>query len=301
MDDAQVNTTGTLLPITTQLDNSGDDNLTKRVTNFLLGRVSLDEFCQFGVLDLLVPLNPWQMSIYSMGSDTLLQLRGSFGQTADHGNLHQYSCLSDIKVGELLRNGTPLANFSIGTTDFDNQLTFAELGDGPQVLWPLTTSHSLAGIVQVRFNEIPDISLLARLMTQIVPPITLTIDLSGHPNVLIPGDHHNGNSAVKSLRTADAVSPFTRNGAETLRNHTSTSTEQSLLPEDDPPALTHRQHRVLELMADGMTNGQIARALAFSESTIRQETMAIYRALDVSGRVDAVKVAGEQRLLSTLH
>jgi DNA-binding NarL/FixJ family response regulator len=52
--------------------------------------------------------------------------------------------------------------------------------------------------------------------------------------------------------------------------------------------LTARQLRVLSLMAKGMTNGQIARVLAFSESTVRQETMAIYRTLQVKGRAEAI-------------
>jgi DNA-binding CsgD family transcriptional regulator len=61
--------------------------------------------------------------------------------------------------------------------------------------------------------------------------------------------------------------------------------------------MSARQQRVLELMSQGMTNGQIARALKFSESTVRQETMAIYRYLQVPGRVEAVEVAIERGLL----
>jgi DNA-binding NarL/FixJ family response regulator len=61
--------------------------------------------------------------------------------------------------------------------------------------------------------------------------------------------------------------------------------------------LTARQLRVLSLMAKGMTNGQIARVLAFSESTVRQETMAIFRFLGVHDRRDAVKLATSRGIL----
>lgn len=53
--------------------------------------------------------------------------------------------------------------------------------------------------------------------------------------------------------------------------------------------LTSRQIRILELMADGMVNVEIARELMLSESTIRQETVKIYRALGVPNRADAAK------------
>lgn len=57
-----------------------------------------------------------------------------------------------------------------------------------------------------------------------------------------------------------------------------------------PPesTLTSRQLRILSLMARGFTNGQVARMLAFSESTIRQDTMRIYRTLKVRGRHEAI-------------
>jgi DNA-binding CsgD family transcriptional regulator len=53
--------------------------------------------------------------------------------------------------------------------------------------------------------------------------------------------------------------------------------------------LTSRQIKILELMADGLVNVEIARDLMLSESTIRQETVRIYRALGVPNRSEAAK------------
>jgi len=53
--------------------------------------------------------------------------------------------------------------------------------------------------------------------------------------------------------------------------------------------LTSRQLKILELMAEGMVNVEIARELMLSESTIRQETVRIYRALGVPNRTEASK------------
>lgn len=52
--------------------------------------------------------------------------------------------------------------------------------------------------------------------------------------------------------------------------------------------LTEREQSVLQLMAEGLTNPQIAEQLSFSLSTIRLDTMSIYRKLGVKGRVEAV-------------
>ena len=62
-------------------------------------------------------------------------------------------------------------------------------------------------------------------------------------------------------------------------------------------ALSSRQRRVLELLSQEKTNRSIAVELGFSESTIRQETLRLYRALNVNGRRQAVEVAETLGLL----
>lgn len=63
------------------------------------------------------------------------------------------------------------------------------------------------------------------------------------------------------------------------------------------PDLTPRQLDVLALMSERLTNAQVARRLKFSESTVRMETIAIYRALGVHARSDAVRLARELGLV----
>ena len=61
--------------------------------------------------------------------------------------------------------------------------------------------------------------------------------------------------------------------------------------------LTARQERILGLMADGFTNREIGDQLSFSASTVRVETMAIYRTLGVKSRAEAVAKAMATGLL----
>ena len=61
--------------------------------------------------------------------------------------------------------------------------------------------------------------------------------------------------------------------------------------------LTVRQTVILQAMADGLTNAQIARRINFSESTVRLESMSIYRHFGVHSRLEAVRVAQEAGVL----
>ena len=58
-----------------------------------------------------------------------------------------------------------------------------------------------------------------------------------------------------------------------------------------PQQLTTRQIQIVQLIGASLTNGQIGRELSLSESTIRQETIKIYKAMGVSGRDEAVAAA----------
>ena len=58
-----------------------------------------------------------------------------------------------------------------------------------------------------------------------------------------------------------------------------------------PDDLTTRQRNILVQIASGSVNYEIAKNLMLSESTIRQETVRIYRALGVGNRKEAVRKA----------
>ena len=62
-------------------------------------------------------------------------------------------------------------------------------------------------------------------------------------------------------------------------------------------ALTPRQAEVLALMADGLSNGAIGRRLGMAEKTVKTHVSAIFRALAVRGREEAVAQARQSGLL----
>lgn len=62
-------------------------------------------------------------------------------------------------------------------------------------------------------------------------------------------------------------------------------------------ALTGRQLQILEGMIEGQTNFELASALGYSVSTVRQETIKIYQMLNVTGRRAAAQEALRQKIV----
>lgn len=65
------------------------------------------------------------------------------------------------------------------------------------------------------------------------------------------------------------------------------------------PLLTSREVEVLELLADGLGNKELAKHLLVSEATIKAHLSHIYAKLDVDTRTGAVTKAIEQRIIRT--
>ena len=63
-------------------------------------------------------------------------------------------------------------------------------------------------------------------------------------------------------------------------------------------AISQREQELLVVLAEGLTNREIAARLVLEESTIRTHLRNIYRKLGVNSRVAAVRLARELDLLS---
>jgi DNA-binding CsgD family transcriptional regulator len=61
--------------------------------------------------------------------------------------------------------------------------------------------------------------------------------------------------------------------------------------------LTPRELEVLEQLALGGGNADLARALFVSENTVKTHLASIYRKLDVERRVDALRVARQRGII----
>jgi predicted ATPase/DNA-binding CsgD family transcriptional regulator len=106
--------------------------------------------------------------------------------------------------------------------------------------------------------------------------------------------------------TGLAMTPEQAVGAETQETQTTLPTQDSIVPPAKPqpsPApvipngLTVREVEVLRLVAQGMSNSQIAEQLVLSANTVNAHIQSIYRKLDVNSRSAATRFAMEHLLL----
>lgn len=89
----------------------------------------------------------------------------------------------------------------------------------------------------------------------------------------------SGNPARRNVGTSPVVGGTPRTSASSV-GHSN----------DEDDLLTARQKIILLLLGKGLTNTQVAFQIGYSESTVRHETMTIFRKLGVSGRKEAVTV-----------
>jgi DNA-binding NarL/FixJ family response regulator len=69
-------------------------------------------------------------------------------------------------------------------------------------------------------------------------------------------------------------------------------------PQSSSGSLTPRELEVLALLANGLTNREIADELMLSVKTVMHHSVAIYRKLDVRGRAEATAYAHRHGLVT---
>jgi DNA-binding NarL/FixJ family response regulator len=106
-------------------------------------------------------------------------------------------------------------------------------------------------------------------------------------------------AAVRTVHTGDAV--VAPSATRRLLAHVATgveSTQPDPLPDPRLATLTEREREVLELIARGLSNGEISATLYLSETTVKTHVRRVLAKLGVRDRVQAVVVAYESGLAS---
>ena len=102
--------------------------------------------------------------------------------------------------------------------------------------------------------------------------------------------------AARHLRTAEAMAHEIANPQLLAQVTAALAETAGGAAERLPGNLTARQAEVLRLLADGLTNKQIAARLYLSPGTVERHLATIYRKLGLGGRVDAARYAVEHGL-----
>jgi DNA-binding CsgD family transcriptional regulator len=123
--------------------------------------------------------------------------------------------------------------------------------------------------------------------TLTVTPLSSGTSLYGFFLVEWPENHQLTKEAKEAVTLYSALSSlyFTHSKFFAIQN------EKLGQGATNGPYISPRQIQILQGMVEGKTNHELATDLGFSVSTIRHETMAIFRALGVSDRKEAAKAA----------
>ena len=262
------------------------------IVRFLMTRPTCDQISQHLVLNLLIAHKPRAAVISLFGVDGSLHAVGSFGMSA--ASMEAFKTLSlwdSSPMSDAVRSGDPVI---LETADLVEErypwLGNEETPYEPMAVWPLSLPSQRVGAVQLIFTEAPDVEALRADVTGISAVLALYLSLltsvAASPDKAIATlerEDRNGGFPVASLSLVEGVGADDGNHA----NHRKPA----------PGVLSERQMRILGLMAKGLTNSQISKRVGFSESTVRQETMAIYRYFGVGGRREAVRLAGMRGML----
>jgi DNA-binding CsgD family transcriptional regulator len=259
------------------------------MVRFLMSRPSGDQICQHLVLNLLIAHRPRTAVISLFGSDGSLHAVGAFGMSGPA--LEPYRTLSlwdSSPMSDAVRSGDPVILRTVqDVEDRYPWLGSKEAPYEPLAVWPLSLPSQRVGAIQLAFTAPTEIDALHTDVTGVAAVLALYLSLLSNPGnvterpLVGPDGERSGLSPALSL--VEALPAEEPTGATYRRTA--------------PGSLSERQLRILGLMAKGLTNSQISKRVGFSESTVRQETMAIYRFFGVGGRREAVRLAGMRGML----
>lgn len=160
----------------------------------------------------------------------------------------------------------------------------------PMAAWPLILPAEFVGAVQFTFRTPADEFALHADVPDIAAVLALYLSL------LDPGSSYDqGESGGEVGRGLAAQAWRSQQGLDVA------GLANSAIPVSSshrPNGLTGRQLRILELLAEGRSHAEISTSIGFSESTVRHESMAIYRYLGAADRREAVRRALLRGLLA---
>jgi DNA-binding CsgD family transcriptional regulator len=260
------------------------------MVRFLMSRPSGDQIAQHLVLNLLKGHQPRTAVISLFGSDGSLHAVGAFGMSGPA--LEPYRTLSlwdSAPMSDAVRGGEPIVLRTVEEVEERYPwLGSKEAPYEPMAVWPLSLPSQRVGAVQITFTASPDNEALRTDVTGVAAVLALYLSLLSNPGTpsdkplgAREGDERSG--VIPALSLVEGL-PVEEPAHHSFRRPA-------------PGTLSDRQLRILGLMAKGLTNSQISKRVGFSESTVRQETMAIYRYFGVGGRREAVRLAGMRGML----
>jgi two-component system NarL family response regulator len=169
----------------------------------------------------------------------------------------------------------------------------AEAGDGAEALELYETHKPDVMVLDLRMPKLDGAAVVAKVLEK-YPKACLLIMTT------YDGDEDSLSQGAKGYLLKDAprqeILSAIRAVAED-RPYTSSSVAAKALQRMAKPSLTQRELTVLQLVAEGRSNKDIARRLDITEGTAKTHVKAILGKLDAISRTEAVAVAAKRGLI----
>jgi DNA-binding CsgD family transcriptional regulator len=260
------------------------------LVSFLLTRPNSDQTAQHLVLRLMSGHHPRAAIISLFAPDATLHEVGMFGLSPSALEVYRNLALDEsTPMTDAVRAREPV----VITDAAEVETRYPWIGSHgmpyePLAVWPLTLPDEYVGGIQFLFTQPPDPDALRADVTGVAAVLALYLSMltntaPGPAQAWHPDEGDNGPAPM---------------GAPELRLVRSNGDSAEVVEPDGPTPsrehLTPRQIEILALMGKGLTNSQISSAIGFSESTVGQETLDIYRYFGVHSRRDAVRMASSR-------
>lgn len=196
----------------------------------------------------------------------------------------------------VVRSG--LSKFLMVNKDFK---LVAEASDGAEALQMVALHHPDVVLMDLMMPDVDGITA-TRLIRQKYPQVKIIALTSFSEQNLIQGALQAGVTGylqknVTAVELANAIRSAYQ-GRTTLSpealNVLANAGAQPVIPGNE---LTEREREVLKAMVEGLNNQEIAKKLVISLGTVKFHISNIFQKLGVNSRVEAVKLAIEQKLV----
>ena len=221
-----------------------------QLTNFIsISRRSVDDLCRYLVVNTFRKFSPRAIYVGQVDDEGNLALKASYGFTA--GYLDQFKTLPlNVNIPVIEAVRTEEIIHIESREDFFH--------DYPEVTSLGTVDDDWSSAVAVPIQSTGAYFLVLRKNSEINEEVNCLLQTIAHLIAL------SLEAPAPALKTKVDQVPVGK-------------------------TLTHRQEVIKTLLARGFTNAHIAKEIGYSESLVRQETIAIYAALRISGRDELIK------------
>jgi two-component system, NarL family, nitrate/nitrite response regulator NarL len=168
-------------------------------------------------------------------------------------------------------------------------LVVAEAKDGEEAVAACLNHRPDVVLIDVKMPKLDGIEACRQMMANLPPLVVIMFTTFEEPGVIQAAKTAGARGYISKETPPQELAALIQ---KIVRNP-----ERDWFPKFTLPDLTRREEEVLELLVQGLSNKDIAKALSLSPETIKDYVERIYAKLEVSDRIGAINKAHTLKLV----